>query len=335
MMRLSSESLRDTCSGNTVEAKRLDFGAEIRRAQETGCPADFHEIVSKWAGQDLQCRAGRREFNLDRYSIVSIRDGSGLRKAVDKFLALVRQHEKTGLLTIVGGPVSQATTVREELALLADLISEAGFANSAEEALAGKEICLPVDMLCPVTGQETVYSFFPVTFCRNAAQVSDELYDVSLSCPWTAINTTSDAFAFALMVRDRSRRLCKCDPFGISDPEVLRSLFDWAIAAWQNMSVGTISAFAQLSERPDRAVGLSPDARYWTAAHRDPVFAELSKEQYVHEMPAIYARSLADKWFGTLSGGELFSAGREGQAGGSRISESAKVSYELQRFSFG
>lgn len=334
-MQRKVESDRD--SGHDFFSERRHTVDVTGQAGDTKskCPINFQELVTEWATTELRCHAGKREFNLGRYCIIPVRDGAGLREAMDDFIRLACKHEKTALIALVGGAVTQATTVREELMSLAGLICEAGLADSGQDALSSKEICLPVDMICPVTGQATIYTFFAVTFCRNAAQITDELYDVSLSCPWTAINMTSDAFAFALMVRDRSRRLFNCDPFELADPDSLRALFEWSVTAWQNMSVGTISAFAKMSARPDRAVGLSPDARYWTAAHQDPVFAELSKEQFAHEMPAIYARSLVEKWFETLCEGEPFAAGREGQAGGMKFSASAKEPYELQRLSFG
>ncbi len=301
---------------------------------KSGCPVDVTALVSEWAGNSLLCRAGRREFSLNRYSIAAVRDGRDLRQALDVFLGLAASHKKTGLLAVAGGAVTRAQTVREELALLAELVCGAGLAKSPEEALSGKEICLPVGMPCPVTGRDAVYSFFPVTFCRHAANPADDLYDVSLSCPWTAINTTSDAFAFAMMVRDRCRKIHACEPFEIGGPERLRGLLDWAVMAWQNMSVATISAFSRLSERPERAVGLVPGGKYWTAAHQDPVFAELSKETYAHEMPVLYGRALAEKWFDALFAGETFNAGREGQTGGVKVGHDVRQGDELQQLSF-
>jgi hypothetical protein len=307
--------------------------AEGVTADRPKCPVNLDAVVSHWVGHDLLCRAGRREFNLDRYMVAPIRNGGDLRKSLDEFLGRARRHEKTGLFAIVGGAAAKAPTAREELALLADIVCEAGLVATPDEALSGSDVRLPVDTLCPVTGVPAVYSFFPVAFCRNAANPEDELYDVSLSCPWTAINTTSDGFAFALMVRDRSRRVFGVDPYDIGDAEKVRALFDWGVTAWQNMSMGTIQAFSKLSVRPERAVGLSPDARYWTAPHQDPVFAETAKERYAHEMPVIYGRALATKWFAALFEGLSFEAGREGQAGGERIPDGVKWVHELQRLS--
>lgn len=321
----------DTTRDESVEPVNHHGDAVASPHAAQKCPVDVAAMVSGWAGSELMCRAGRREFNLNRYCVAAIRDGQGLRRELDAFLSLAARHEKTGLLTLMGGPITRCATVREELTMLAQVVCDAGLVKTPEEALSGKEICLPVEMPCPVTGLPSTYSFFPVTFCRNAANAADDLYDVSLSCPWSAINTTSDAFAFAMMVRDRSRRIHGCDPFDIGVPELVQELFSWSVMAWQNMSVGTIRSFSRKSVRADRAVDLAPGELYWTAAHQDPVFAELTKESYAHEMPLLYGNALAEKWFLALFEGEPFEAGREGQAGGTRYSSRLSHENELQQ----
>ncbi len=289
---------------------------------EPTTPADSTtQTALAWARRELQCRAGRREVQLDRYVITQVRDGEDFRRALDAFLEQARVHSKTGLLALVGGAASLAPTAREEVEHLARLVRAAGLVSSPEAALRGGEIRLPLQMSCPVTGRASTYSFFPVCFCRNAGRIEDTLYDVSLSCPWSAINTTSDAFAFAMMVRDRAREQFGREPFEIANPEQCRALFERAVMVWQKMSVGTIQAFSRRSMVAQRAVGLSADQRYWTAAHQDPVFAELSKERYAHEMPVLYARALVGKWFATLYAGESFQVEREGQSGGYRIAD--------------
>lgn len=334
MDRAAFEGVDEAGVGGVVDSDGGWSAGDRTGHGRSGCPVDVSALVSGWAGSELMCRAGRREFKLNRYCIAAVRDGKGLRKELDAFLDLAAAHEKTGLFTLIGGAATRCTTVREELTMLAELVCDAGLVRTPEEALSGKEICLPVEMLCPVTGLPAAYSFFPVTFCRNASKPTDELYDVSLSCPWSAINTTSDAFAFALMVRDRSRRIHGCDPFQIGVPELVQELLSWSVMAWQNMSIATIRAFGKKSVRPDRAVDIAPGGRYWTAAHQDPVFAELSKEAYAHEMPLLYGNALAEKWFSALFEGEPFEAGREGQAGGVRVPDNMNQGHELHQFSF-
>jgi hypothetical protein len=277
----------------------------------------------EWARRELQCRAGRREVQLDRYVIREVRTGEEFRRELDGFLEQARVHRKTGFLALVAGAATLARTVREEVERLASVVHAAGLVPTPAAALAGYEIRLPLRTRCPVTGRDTTYSFFPVCFCRNADHVEDALYDVSLSCPWTAINTTSDAFAFALLIRDRAREQFGCEPFEIEDPQQCRALFERAVLVWQKMSIGTIEAFGRRSVVAQRAVMLSADQRYWIAAHQDPGFAELSKERFAHEMPVLYARALISKWFAVLHAGESFEVEREGQAGGRRINNGA------------
>jgi len=284
--------------------------------------------ASEWARRELQCRAGRREVQLDRYVIAEVNGGEDFRHALDAFLEQARAHHKTGFLALAQGVASEATTVREELEHLAKLVHAAGLVSSPSSALDGGEIRLALRTECPVTGVESTYSFFPVCFCRNADRTEDALYDVSLSCPWTAINTTSDAFAFAMLIRDRAHEQFGCEAFEIADPQQCRVLFEHAVTVWQKMSIGTIEAFSRRSAVAQRALALSADRRHWIAAHQDPAFAELIKERFAHEMPVLYARALVSKWFSTLYAGEHFQVEREGQAGGRRIE--AELELELQ-----
>ena len=295
-----------------------------------GCPVDHARLVGEWAEESLLCSAGRREMKLDRYVVRPIRTGADFRRELEAFTPLAAAHEKTGLLTLALGPVTAFDTAEAETRHLCALVAEAGLVDTAEEAWSGVDIRWPVRMPCPVTGRETVYTFFPVAFCRNTANVDDPLYDPALSCPFTAINTTSDAFAFAMMVRDRSRRHFGCDPYEIEDAAACRALLEASVMMWQKMSVNTMRAFSRVSLRPERSVTLSPDKRYWSAPHNDPAFAELEKHPHAHEMPVIYAKSLIDKWYAAMYDGDDQPIGLEGQSGGVPIRIFAGLSNELQ-----
>jgi hypothetical protein len=295
-----------------------------------GCPIDPEAMVNGWAEGNLLCSAGRRELKLGRYVISAVRTGADFRTELDGFIARVRAHEKSGFLALVGGPVTRVSTATEEVEHLCRLVAGAGLVDRAEDAWSGNAIPVPVDMACPVTGQPATYTFFPVAFCRNSADRADPLYDPALSCPFTAINTTSDAFAFALLVRDRSRRHFGCDPFEIDDADAVSGLLEASLLIWQKMSVNTMVAFGRLSADLTRAVSLSPDHRYWTAPHNDPVFAEMKKEPHAHEMPVIYGRALVQKWFGTLFEGEHLPIGLEGQSGGVPMGRKPEARHELQ-----
>jgi hypothetical protein len=304
------------------------------RPKTSGCPFSNLHAVQQWSNDHLLCSAGKREMKLGRYMIGHPGDGVTYRAEIDRFVEEARAHRKTGYLAVLAAPeFRQARSVREELDVIARIVAAAGLIATPEAAFSGEEICLPVAMACPVTNRTEIYSFFPVSFCRNAANLDDPLYDPSLSTPFTAINTTSDAFAFAMFVADRSRARHGCAPYEIDDAITVKRLLDWAVGAWQGMSVNTISSFARVAGRADRAVSLSADNQYWLAPHSDPAFAEKEKAMHAHEMPMLYGRALADKWLARMFGDEAVRIDREGQAGGmlvEALSVIGEPSHELQ-----
>ncbi len=287
----------------------------------SGCP--FHSSTQKrptvgfdeWLATDLRCSAGKREFQLGRYSVCHVRNGYQFAEAFDRFAGEVAQYAKTGLLTIVPTRRPYADSV-EELRLLGQIIVDAGYAESAGALIRSETVAIPLDIDCPVTGLPTTYEFFPVAFCCHAGDPADPLYDPSLSAPFLAINTTSDAFAFGMLVRDLSMRHFHCPPHEIASRGDFERLLGRCVTAWQNMSVNTIQAYQKVAVTAERAVSLSDDERFWLAPHNDPVFAELEKAMHTHEMPIIYAQRLAAKWTAALYEGARRFASRDGQSGG-------------------
>ena len=268
-----------------------------------------------WLANDLRCSAGKREFQLGRYSVSHVRNGYQFAAAFDAFAAEVARFEKTGFLAIVPTRRQYGDSV-EELRLLGQIVVDAGYAESAGALIRSQTVAIPLDIDCPVTGLTTTYEFFPVAFCCHAGDPDDPLYDPSLSAPFLAINTTSDAFAFGMLVRDLSLRHFHCAPHEIESRSDFERLLARCIAAWQNMSANTIQAYQKVAQRPDRAVSLSEDQRSWQAPHNDPVFAELEKAMHSHEMPIIYAQRLAAKWTAALYEGARSFSSRDGQSGG-------------------
>lgn len=269
----------------------------------------------EWLETDLRCSAGRREFQLDRYVVEHVRNGYQFSLAFDRFAAGVVDYRKTGFMAIVEAERSYRDSV-EELRRLGQIIVDAGFADSAGALIRSQTVAIPIELDCPVTGLPTQYEFFPVAFCCHAGDPGDPLYDPSLSAPFLAINTTSDAFAFGMLVRDLSYRHFHCAPHEIAGRGDFERLLARCVSAWQNMSVNTIQSYQKVASRPERAVGLSEDHRSWHAPHNDPVFAELAKERHSHEMPVIYARRLADRWTAALYEGVRHGRSRDGQSGG-------------------
>ncbi len=271
--------------------------------------------VNDWLANDLRCSAGKREFQLGRYVVSHVRNGYQFAASFDRFAAEVAKFEKTGFLAIVQSRQTFRNSA-DELRMLGQIIVDAGYAESAGALIRSETVAIPLDIDCPVTGLATTYEFFPVAFCCHAGNPSDPLYDPSLSAPFLAINTTSDAFAFGMLVRDLSQRHFHCAPHEIPSRSDFERLLARCVAAWQNMSANTIQSYEKVALRPDRAVSLSEDQHYWQAPHNDPVFAELEKAMHRHEMPVIYAKRLAAKWTAALYEGARNFASRDGQSGG-------------------
>ena len=285
----------------------------------SGCP--FHgaksDVFDDWLHHGLQCSAGRREFKLGRYSLARFRNGAEYAAAFARFRRDVAEERKTGLLALFVHDERRIPTAAEELRALGEVLREAGQTADVRALIEGRTLAHAIDVLCPVTGQMTAYEFFSVAFCRHAGDPKDPLYDPSLSAPFTAVNTTSDAFAFARLVHDQAIKAWGCAPHEmVHDRDAVELLFRKCVMAWQNMSATTIANYSRVAQDPARGVHLSDDRRHWIAAHNDPVFAELEKCPHVHEMPIIYARRLTEKWSANLFDGQPYVPGRDGQSGG-------------------
>lgn len=279
-------------------------------------PHQRPDAFADWLEHGLQCAAGKREFKLGRYHVAGVRTGGEYRAAFDEFRQQVAEMRKTGFLAIFVDPPRTATA-KDELQFLGEAMREAGRTDNVGELIAGLTLATPIDVICPVTGEETAYEFFSVAFCQNSGNSRDELYDPSLSAPFTAINTTSDAFAFARLVHDQSMRVFDRPPHEmVHDRDAVELLFRRCVTAWQNMSITTISNYSRITVDPARGVHLTEDRKGWVAAHNDPVFAELKKCPHIHEMPITYAARLCAKWSATLFEGKEYVPGRDGQSGG-------------------
>jgi hypothetical protein len=299
----------------------------IGTAGTNGARCPFHQPKSQpfedWLDGGLQCTAGKREFRLGRYFVTSFATGGEYAEALADFRREVAAYRKTGFLAIFEG-AEACRTAEEELHLLGAAMFDAGLTDDYDALIAGQTLAHSIDVLCPVTGRETAYEFFSVAFCRHAGDARDPLYDPSLSAPFTAINTTSDAFAFARFVNDQAMRAWGHAPHEmVEDREAVELLFRRCVVAWQNMSITTIQNYSRVTVVPARGVHLGDDQTRWYAAHNDPVFAELEKCPHFHEMPIAYATRLTDKWSATLFEGRPFVPGRDGQSGGVPVSEHA------------
>lgn len=276
--------------------------------------------LARWMATSLACIAGRREFAKGRYMIADLAE-EGARAAVGRFQDEVRQLRKVALICLLPrtpantDPATPSRQVLREIGAVGAEIS----GLPAEALLNGAVLELPLLLDCPVTGAATTYSFFGVAFCPQAGNAVDELYDLPLSAPFALINITSDAFAFAMFVRDMSLARHGVAPHQLAAHQQRADLFADCVARWQAFSLHTLSTFAARTAGTRCPVSVSADGLSWQAVHNDPVFAETTKELHSHEMPSVYATSLVAQWTGVLDrSGPHFHA-RSGQGGGLRL----------------
>jgi hypothetical protein len=306
--------MRDSSKRSASDTVRSSQASETA----TNCP--FHsvspEVFDEWLELGLHCSAGKREFALGRYFVTRFRNGSDFSEALEQFRREVADYRKTGFLGLYVHDESQAPSVEDELRLLGEVMREAGLAENAASVITGDTVAIPIEVVCPVIGQPTTYEFFSVAFCRHAADPSDKLYDPSLSTPFTAINTTSNAFTFAMLVRDQCIRSWGRAPHEVISRDDVELLFRKCVTVWQNMSINSITSHSRIALEPSRGVYLSEDRKRWIAPHNNPVFADQEKCPHFHEMPITYATRLCKKWMAALFDGKTSVPTRDGQAGG-------------------
>lgn len=275
--------------------------------------------LARWMSTGLACIAGRREFAKGRYVIADLAKDGAL-AAVARFQDEVRQLRKVALICLLPRSAANTDPNTPALAVLRELsaVGACLSGRTEEELLNGGVLELPLLLDCPVTGAPTTYSFFGVAFCPQAANAADALHDLPLSAPFALINITSDAFAFAMFVRDMSLARHGRAPHQLAVPE-RAVLFADCVARWQAFSLHTISTFEARTAGTRCPVRLSDDGRRWQAVHNDPVFAETVKETHTHEMPCIYAAELAALWTAVLDRCAPQFHARSGQSGGRRL----------------
>lgn len=289
-----------------------------------GSPSSGTGRLAAWMRTELGCVAGRREHAKGRYAIVDLAE-EALASAVARFADDVRALRKVALLCLIPRTPANMDAATPSIEVLRELSRFAAplSASPPEVLLDGGVLELPILLDCPVTGAPTTYSFFGVAFCPQAANAADPLYDVPLSAPFPCINITSDAFAFAMFVRDTALGRHGVPPHLVSGQAERALLFADCVARWQAFSTCTLAGFAALTAGTRCAVRISPDGASWQAAHNDPVFAETAKEPHVHDMPLVYAACLVQRWSEVLERQRAHFHARSGQSGGTRLAGAA------------
>ena len=292
-----------------------------------GDPPPGSRRLATWMRTELGCIAGRREYAKGRYTIADLAE-EGIAMAWARFAEEVRSFRKVALLCLIPRTAANMNMSTPSIDVLQEL---SGFAAElsalpAHALLDSGVLELPVLVDCPVTGAPTTYSFFGVAFCPQAANVADHLFDLPLSAPLACINITSDAFAFAMFVRDTALSRHGKAPHMMAAKAERDLLFADCVERWQAFSIHTLQGFAARTEGTRCAIRISADGLSWQAAHNDPVFAETSKEPHVHDMPRVYAATLVQHWAEVLDRQRAHFHARSGQSGGTRLAAAPRGS---------
>ena len=285
-----------------------------------GDPPPDSGRLATWMRTELGCIAGRREYAKGRYAVADLGE-EAMAMAWARFAEDVRSYRKVALLCLIPRTASNMSMSTPSIEVLRELSGFAAqlSASPADALLDSGVLEMPILLDCPVTGAPTTYSFFGVAFCPQAANAADRLFDLPLSAPLPCINITSDAFAFAMFVRDTALGRHGMPPHMMAGKDERDLLFADCVARWQAFSIHTLRGFAARTEGTRCAIRISADGLSWQAAHNDPVFAETSKEPHVHEMPCVYAGALVQHWAEVLDRQRAHFHARSGQSGGRRL----------------
>ncbi len=266
------------------------------------------EIIQEmhnWFLNQLGCVVGRREFMLGRYEIKVINTTNPIAQSFDEFIRHLQQHEKVAGLLIFNNPRfyrEQNRSVMETIQYIAEQVSP--ITNVCPfDLIRGHKMTTKVPLTCPVTNTSVTYYFYAVAFCPQSGEKNDPLYDKAAEAPYTCVNIISDVFAFSMFVRDEFRRKYQREVYDTNNINILKSHFSHCAELWQSLSKRTINNYKKLTAGSVCPVRMTADGSHWIAPHQDPVFAEITKDTYFHEMPIVYTKPIIDKWVNYFENG--------------------------------
>lgn len=284
---------------------RADFRpAAATNPREARCPfsgamSDGQALrtVHEWMRRALHCAAGRREFNRGRY-MVEMATRATVPSIRDRFRQRLQNGETTACLYVFNEPslYPGRADVATAFAYLADQMEP--ISNlPARQLKDGAPLTTSMRLTCPVTNQITVYDDFEcIAFCPQSDDRDDPLYDPLLFAPLPAVNMSSDVFAFSRFVADSALTALGRPVWEIEDAETRRVFLEKCVERWHRVAVSIIQAFERATDTGLCPVHVTDDGKHWIAAHKDPAFAEMRKEVHSHELPAIYAYRIIDRW---------------------------------------
>ena len=250
---------------------------------------------------ELKCAAGRREFNRGRY-MIEIANEATVETILGNFKRELGLGNTTACLMVFNSArhYSGRSNVAQAFHFLAEQV--ASISNVPPDVLIqGNALSISLDLVCPVTNQMTTFEDFEcIAFCPQSGDVNDPLYDPLMYAPFPAVNIASDVYGFSRFVAEAAQAHFGKPAYEVTDFERLGIFFSQCVDRWHRLAVSIIGAFAESTNISLCPVHVAKDNQHWIAAHKDPAFAEIKKEQHIHELPNIYATRIVDSWLDYL-----------------------------------
>lgn len=266
-------------------------------------------LFTDWMKTRLNCAAGRREYLRGRY-VIEMASRQTVQEVFGRFKAAAQAGRATACLYVFNNPAHYQgrSSVAEAFSWLAHEMEPIGSVPAAQLAT-GAALTSSIRLRCPVTNQMTVFDDFEcIAFCPQSDDRDDPLYDPLLYAPFTAVNMSSDVYAFSRFVADSALA-----PAGLGKPVWqetdigrLEAFFDTCVERWHRVAVSIIERFESVTDTALCPVHVTRERTHWIAGHKDPAFAEDRKEAHSHELPAIYGKRLVSCWLDFFRGNTAF-----------------------------
>ena len=169
----------------------------------------------------------------------------------------------------------------------------------AEKLAKGAALTNAIRLRCPVTNQVAVFDDFEcIAFCPQSDDRDDPLYDPLLYAPFTAVNMSSDVYAFSRFVADSALAPAGLGKSVYEEKDVAKiaAFFDQCVERWHRVAMSIIERFEAATDTALCPVHVTAERTHWIAGHKDPAFAEDRKEAHSHELPVIYGKRLVQRW---------------------------------------
>lgn len=305
-----------------VGSREIEHGMEpvspgISPVPPSRCPyhhgfddARVLKIFTDWMKTRLNCAAGRREYLRGRY-VIEIAHKATVPDIFARFQTAVQAGEATACLYVFNNPdhYQGRSSVADAFAYLAREMEPISDFPAAQLA-AGAPLTNSIRLRCPVTNQVTVFDDFEcIAFCPQSDDRDDPLYDPLLYAPFTAVNMSSDVYAFSRFVADSAENGLGKPVYEERDMKRLAAFFDTCVDRWHRVAMSIIERFEKATDTALCPVHVTSDRTHWVAGHKDPAFAEDRKEAHSHELPVIYGKRLVERWMDYFSNNSTFDAG--------------------------